>query len=372
MKKRFKVGELCYYCCFYMYMSTFYICSMSNFSSFPISQLIYKLIAILVMIPLLILPFCHKQKLKAIIMKIIIIGIVSYSTYVNSSWFLLVTILFILSSVQVDFKRMIKLDLIIKALCLIIIGGAAFLGLIESSYTQRFGNLINNSLGFRHTNILGLFIMMFFFEIFYFYGRRLSYIQLISCYLFIYFFSGSRSVLVSMVVFCFFYSVLVIREKRKWRPRKYYSLFLICSLLSMIAVKYYHPNNIFFRLDIFLSKRIYLSSLAYNYYGFSIIGQDTKYLLTSLNNLYGFQSIYIDNAYVSTLINNGILILAGYFVLYKKSIQKAIKNDDIKMLCIMMSLLIYGLMENKIFDIGTNVFLVYLMTKTKKKGVLYE
>ena len=87
------------------------------------------------------------------------------SYYKTASTMFIEILLISLNVINLEFKKVVKYDFVIKIFILIFLVSMSFMGLAKSNFVvTRNGEFIRDAYGFYHPNTFGMVIMMIFFE----------------------------------------------------------------------------------------------------------------------------------------------------------------------------------------------------------------
>lgn len=306
-----------------------------------------------------------KANIKKWILCIVSVSIALFSFIKTDDSLMLQLALIIIASLSLNFKRIIKKDLWLKAIILIFILFAYSNNLVETMYFVRDGK-IRYSFGFNHPNTFGFFIMSAFFEYVYLKGESISKLKFIILTCIVLYFltlASSRSSQITIIIFAIMFIFEILLSKRnKEKTRKgilntksIAIIFILLTIASIYITEQYRLGSYFAqRMDHFFSGRIYLQMLFLENYDINIIGNSVHYFST------------LDNVYIRMLINFGILSWIFFGFIYCKGISKGNKLKDKTIINIIFVLLIYGLMEWYIIRPALNIFLIYFSTLHEK------
>lgn len=299
-----------------------------------------------------------KANIKKWILCIVSVAIAIFSFIKTDDSLLLQLALLIIASLRVDFKSIVKKDLVVKAIILIFILFAYSNNLVETLYFARNGK-IRYSFGFNHPNTFGFFIMSAFFEYVYLKKEninKIAFILLTGIVIYLLNLAGSRSSQITIMMFVVLFIAQVILSKRNNKRSKRNIIntnsvaltFIILTVGSLYITKQYELSSYFAeQIDNFFSGRILLQMVFLQNYDINIVGNNVNYFAT------------LDNVYIRILINFGILAWFFFGFIYCKGISKGNKLENKTIVNIIFVLLIYGLMEWYIIRPALNIFLIY-------------
>ena len=282
---------------------------------------------------------------------IIILGIISW--YFAKNPLILKTGLLIISVKNIDFKKIIHNDLLIKITLFFLIIFLYFSGYISSSFTSYRDGILRNSWGFNHPNTLGLIMAIIYFEVSYLYFNKKIIKKILLAIPFICFISivpNSRSAIYVIIVFNLLSIIKVNAKQNKINDFIYRKnlIFIIFAIISLLSVTYYKQLDFINDIDVnIMSNRIYYQQKIIEEKGYTILG---KHLAS--NDV-------LDNSYIYILVGYGITTLVMGYILYKKNFLEILHNNNTELLLISLSILVYGLFENSLTNIICNIFILY-------------
>lgn len=308
-----------------------------------------------------------KANIKKWILCIVSVAIAIFSFIKTDDSLLLQLALLIIASLRVDFKSIVKKDLVVKAIILIFILFAYSNNLVETLYFARSGK-IRYSFGFNHPNTFGFFIMSAFFEYVYLKKEninKIAFILLTGIVLYLLNLAGSRSSQITIMMFVVLFIAQVISSKRNNKKSKRNIIntnsvaltFIILTVGSLYITKQYELSSYLAeQIDNFFSGRILLQMVFLQNYDINIVGNNVNYFAT------------LDNVYIRILINFGILAWFFFGFIYCKGISKGNKVKNKTIVNIIFVLLIYGLMEWYIIRPALNIFLIYFSALEEREN----
>lgn len=303
---------------------------------------------------------------KKWMMFILVLLVCVSSYYITKDSLLLQFYLIFLGALKIDFKNVMKKDLIFKLILFAFILLCDYYGYSEITRFIRNGE-VRYSLGFIHPNTLGYFILITYFEIIYLFNNKIKLLTFIILSIFcelLLIIPQSRAAQLAIMIFTTISLIWLLSNKLKIKSinnTKKYSfvfknLFLILLIISLIATFLYSKKNIFaIQLNSLFSNRLYLQSLYFDIYDISLFGHYIDYF-SIIDNYFAT----LDNVYIRLILNFGVF---GYFVMYllfNKTIHYSIRVNDKLLVIILTVFLVYGLMEYNFIKPSLNIFLLYL------------
>ncbi len=268
---------------------------------------------------------------------------------------------------DVDFKKFVVFDYRLKMVILVSIVLSCKIGAIHN-YTAVINGIEKQSLGFSHPNTLGLFVSIIIIEWLYIHYDKLQLRNMVCIFGIIfglYYIGTSRTSLI-LLLFVMVWSLLLQNSMvRNLMQSKFVkgllSLFpaIVCALCYWGAMAYTKSSLAWNIIDKFFTTRIYWANYYLKTYGLSLFGRSLNTTSARSAMLVGStQSNSLDMAYVRIGIQYGIIILL-FFVLALVVLQKyAISTQNWGLLIANTFFIILGVVENSIYSVAMNVFLV--------------
>lgn len=329
------------------------------------SDLLINFSIIVLLVHVVVTVFTIKMSKKKWLACIVALLISLFSYFITKDSLLLQFTLVFIGAFNIDFKKAIKKDLAFKFLLFIFILFCYYQGYTAINEFVRDGEF-RYALGFIHPNTLGYFLLSLYFEIIYLFHKKinlLSFILLSVLMELILNIPKSRAAQLAIVLFIIISLIYYISKKVKIKNNgnvKNYSfalrnLFLFLLIVSFVLTTLYsNGNNIAIQLDDLFSSRLYLQSLYLDEYGISLFGNYINYF-SIIDNYFAT----LDNVYFRLIMNFGIIGFLLVFWVFNKTIYNTIKNNEVLLTIIFITLLFYGMMEYSIIKPGLNIFLIY-------------
>lgn len=335
-----------------------------NFSKY-INILVLLAIAILFFDSILVLIKLRATR-KSWLLVVLLISL-SFCCYIKTGDSLLITLcLTSISALHLNFKKIIKRDIIFKIALFIFIYLAYSTGNVNKVHFIREG-IIRIAYGFNHPNTLGYFLLSTYFEIVYLISQKMDLKKFLSIFLLsgvVFYFTdkaGSRTsiqcLVIFLVLFVIKYFIDKLRKLRKKKSKKtnivLYMLFMFFTLISFYCtIMYKNNNDLMIRINDLLSDRLYLQSMFVSLYDINLLGNKIDYFST------------LDNSYMRVVLNYGIFGWVLFCYIFNLNFKYSNKKENSSYLTIILFvLLIYGVMEFYIIRPALNIFLVYFATK---------
>lgn len=296
----------------------------------------------------------------AITMPVAISTILSGQKTIMASW------MFIVAAKDIDIEKLIRIAYKVLLIMIPVIISMCLLGFIENITLMR-GNVERFSLGFSHPNQLGLRVFQLIACHCYVHRNRLrkqNYMYILLTILFLIRVPNSKTAyLVTVVLLCM---LLLYKFIRAHRPEcmklyekgilfGYVCLNIFSILFSYIDVK---KVSVLAKIDSWMSSRFSLCHRVWLLYGVPIWGQRV-YVTEDERKLAGIQSrIWLDNAYANILLRYGILLFLIFSISYFFLLKIIVLQKQYMLAIILFLYALYGVMENGIYIISHNIFLI--------------
>lgn len=309
-----------------------------------------------------------KTNKKQLFFMIVTVSSALIVTYITDSITIITDILVIISANNVNFRKIVKLDVIIRSIFLCFTFISFYLGIIPEAIDYRNWVEIRHSLGFAHPNRLALHIFIIFLYFFYLQKGKIKLggnVFLLIVLILTYKISGGRTACIGMSVIlliglwnCFFKKYKIENFLKKNASILYklvlgiaVTISIVFPILSIRGIIEYNGTTI--------SSRIVLAGKALASYGLSIWGQKIQIIGTLEARRQGVASNAIDNAYVYVLVNYGVIVFFVILLLFIAAMNMARrKRDWIGLICVML-LVVLLVLENQFINIESNLFLIF-------------
>ncbi|MBR1416985.1 MAG: hypothetical protein IJ572_04130 [Bacilli bacterium] len=310
-------------------------------------QVTYVLITILFLVKIIL----DKPNIKESIIYVILLILMIYLYYITRNKFLVLNLLAFISIKNIDIKKIIKIDIIIKLL--FILSHSIFY-----FYDYIFNN--NNILELIHTSSKGTSLYLYFinpnftsylvFAIVFdylFLQEKINIKKIIICTLLIiitFIITRSRTPFIMYLLLLLFYLI----KNKKLINCIYYSSYIILSFISLYFLKFSFHTPIYYKLNDLLSGRFGYPRLAFEEIGLSLIPS------SSSMQIYG--KYIVDNFYDMCFLFLGVITLLIYLVPIIMTPKKGFeKEKKFIIICI-----IYLFFETLTIKIGVSIFLLLI------------
>ncbi len=332
-------------------------------------SLIFTVVSYVVLSFVILLSFnkINKKYIPFIISAIIVCFI---SSRLSGDYLPLRFIFVILASKNVEFDKLVKNDMMVRIFLLIIVVLLHCFGMTNDYILYRSDGTIRNSMGFSHPNVFSFHLLIIGFEFFYIKYINKSKIKIMD-YLFLIIVlivmnvcSDSRSSMLAVsffgIMFIFRNNLFNLCKKHKSALFTFGFMFILLTIISYVCAVTYTPSNSFlYKLDSLTSYRLFYSNYFYNTYGLSMFGQKIITISTEFARLNGVNALVLDNVYIQLLVRYGLCVYCVFATLFIKGTYYSYEKKNMYMFIILITLVIFGLMESSILIIEICPFLIY-------------
>lgn len=321
------------------------------------------LVFVLLMIQIMLLQSYKRNELVIIVLITLPVII---STGLSGNRSLLSVWMFIVAAKNISFDRIVQ---IVYRILLIMVPMIIFLrlaGFIDD-YTIMRGSIQRFSLGFSHPNQLGMRIFQLTLCHCYINRAKLSIINYCNIFMAVVFtivISNSQTAYISLVVLLIALLIYKYVESQRQIFGQIFAWSLVVGvfLLNILSVtlSYIDVNKytILSQIDRWMSSRFSWCHRVWQIYGVSFWGQKI-YVLWEEVKLAGIKNrLWLDNAYVSILLRYGIVVFLLISFAYMYLIRSMVIRKEYVLAIILFLYSLYGLMENGLFMLSHNIFLL--------------
>lgn len=278
------------------------------------------------------------------------------------------TFLFIYSARNLEFKKIIKVTLILNIILMSCIVGSSMVGIIKNDIWYREDYSIRYGLGYKYTTFIANYFFHMVLMYIYINGKKaLSSIGVIVIYIInyiIYYFTDTRAIFYLTTLILVIELILKIK-KTDMKVNKGWSIitqlsFPVCMIVSIFLTITYNGSNVIYNmLNNALTGRLALGKSAYEQFSISLLGKNIKWITGRVGIEMGFIDTYnyVDCAYLNILINYGVivlLILCIGFMFIGKGVKE--KNTCI----VIIFLAIHSITDPQLIELMYNPFLLLL------------
>lgn len=291
---------------------------------------------------------------------------VAISTILSGQKTIMASWMFIVATKDIDMEKLIRIAYKVLLIVVPVIISMCLLGFIENVTLMR-GNVERFSLGFSHPNQLGLRVFQLIACHCYVHRDRLrtqNYLYILLTILFLIRIPNSKT---AYIVTSVFLCMLLLYEFIKTHRPEYMKLYekgilfgYVCLNIFSIFFSYIDVKKFFIlaKIDSWMSSRFSLCHKVWLLYGVPILGQKV-YVTEDERRQAGVQSrIWLDNAYVNILLRYGILFFLIFSISYFCLLKIVVLQKQYMLAIILFLYALYGVMENGIYMISHNIFLI--------------
>ena len=355
----------------------FFNTTLESFLGFSIMQLngiTNYLILILLMIQIIFFQTYKKKEL--FIIAVVSIPII-ISAARSSNYSLLSALMFIIASKNTDFEKSISVAYKILCIMIPLVIVSRFLGIIDDYIVMREG-IVRYSLGFSHPNQLGLRLFQLLACHLYINRNKLksyNYFIAIVIVVLIYLIPNSKTAYICTFLLILLLMIYEIFQKHNQLMIEIYGRVLILfsvafNVLSVIwSLIDVRCNFILHQIDLFMSRRFSYCYQVFQLYGISVWGQKI-YISEDEVKLAGIiGKLYLDNGYMAIMIRYGIIVYIVFSICYLLAMHNFKKKNQYFLLIILFVYALYGVMENGIYMVTHNIFLISLGNMLYEKSI---
>ncbi len=307
---------------------------------------------------------------RIMVLLVAIASVVVISTLVSHDKTNVFLMLFFCASMGINANKI--LDLFCKLLMSfwIIVVLLSRVGIIKD-YIWDIGTRNRHMLGFKWTTTAPILFLFITFTYIALKKGRLRIIEsliivIVSCWLFV--MTNTRFAFALNVLVVVFFCLFGKRIQQKKRLPHLVSVMLVLSpfvlcLIVLMLYMLYDPNNaIMLKMNSLLSNRLALGANAIGKYGLPLFGCQVKWVGWSLNSNNSELYNYVDCSYLQIGIQQGLLVLFVALLIHSFIIFYSIKNQRLYMCWIMAFVLLFGVNEPQLMNIGINILPVLVAT----------
>ena len=301
------------------------------------------------------------------ILKIIVLFLFAFISMTASggSRLLFVSILFIITSKNVSFNKIVKVTLIANTLGLCITFLLALTGNIDANAVSRIYDgsrvVTRFSLGFSQPNYLGSHLFIICLCLIYLMFKKMSLkigalILVLDAFIYLTCYSRTSFILVIaiLVVTSLANRMNQIRVNAYRPVEKILVWFpVIVLILVMICTVFYNENALSL-INNLMSNRLRYAHEYYLEYGFSILGQPVDFSEITI------RSYTIDCAYAYLAIRFGIIWTLAFTYAFYRIEKEAVKKQRLDIIVLIVTTTLWGLSETYYFRIQYNFVLILI------------
>lgn len=318
----------------------------------------------------LLFVFRTKYTVKQVGMYLLFLFLITIIEYHIYDLSFLITILFILNSQGVDFRRFIKTDIRIKIILTLFIMLLCALGIIDN-YAGTVRGVYKQALGFANPNTFCCYILTISLEILFLRFEKMKVIEWcihVVLFLAVFFIGGGRTSCYAYGMI--FVACIFLKAHRNVMLSKAIRAIIILlpaffTFLSFYVTKIYIEGNLLAeKINEIMTGRVYWCARFLKKYDLGLIGQRIQ-IVNSRNAIkMGVPAAGLDNAYIRCALEYGVGFLLVLCFFYIISLHKFLLNMDIMGVMFCLFFVLIGLAESYMLNIIYNVTLLCLFNKT--------
>lgn len=336
------------------------------------------------------ISFYDSKSARRIILNLLTLGILFILWRTSGEFILFISGIFIIGAQGVNFKRIIYLYLVIGTILLSFIFFTSLMGLTKALVFYREPNIVRQAFGIIYPTDFAAHILFLVLAYCYLNFEKLtwkSYIVFTLLAIFMIKFSDARLNAYALIITI---PIIMIgqRAKEGYIVSKnianfYWTVPAIASYVMVFICYIYAPTNrILEKINSLLSNRLALSHLALEKYGVKLFGQHVhengfgaaRGIKDKSVNMYNY--FYIDSSFIRLLIIYGVIALVLVVMIMTIIAWKSVKKRDFALASIMIIVTVSALVEQRLFDLGYDPFLIALLAEcysnNKQIGVRNE
>lgn len=308
-----------------------------------------------------------KDKKYKLLIKFILIFVISLLTYIFGTYkFILVLSLITISLYGIEYKKVLKIYLIISSLVLIVALVSSAIGITANFVIIKSQTTLRSSWGICYPTELGAvfsYLSIFLFPTNDKYSSWLFLIPTIISFCIAKYIAVSRASMVSstlLFILIILYSLYKYFKDKMHIPKQFIknicmSLFLICAFIIFVLIFAYRTGNtLAIQLNTIFTGRLKLASQAIDNYGIYPFG--------SYFELYGAEDLvnynFIDISYALILIRYGYVYFVMVTFLWIYTMRKVLKYHNYKLVIALIVIVINCMVEQHLNEINYNILFV--------------
>lgn len=284
--------------------------------------------------------------------------IILVSAFFSKSYIFVKMLLCTISMLPIKTDKVIKYDMYIRIICMFIIISLSLIGVFPIYSSAIRDGKLRMLLGFSHPNHLGLYCMIVLMEYLFLNYSKITIKKMLvlsAIIMVLPFYIISRTVYFSMIGILVLFIFSKINSKFLLKKIWIALPIIITAINFWFIINYNSSDELWNKLNLLLSGRLYIANRYYEIFGVTWLGQ----FLTGMESKINWGTSALDNAYINLIIRDGIFILLMFVGIYCKIIKSAVKRGDAALLICIIVFLIYGTSELFMINIGFNFTLIY-------------
>ncbi|GEL15449.1 hypothetical protein [Pediococcus cellicola] len=300
---------------------------------------------------------------------IALLGVYSYFAVKNNN--LLLGALFILSAANIDFKKFVKRDLVLRTILFVTVLFLNQIGVIASNIAVRPDTgVVRNALGFKQFNVAGAIVMSILLEYIFLHFDHINWYDVLGVAIFegvIFKLTDSKGGLIAVGL----YLVIAILNtaQKQIHPLDFawikgivsWAFFGLSAISFYLVMNFRWGSSFWMKINSLLSDRINILSQYYHQYGIGLLPKQ-------VGAYRGSGIVIMDNTYVTLGIQFGLIVLLVYGLFYNQLAIKAFNASDWALASLILVISIFGLVESSLYIVGINFTLVALLSKSREQS----
>lgn len=316
----------------------------------------------------------NKYNYKTIIGLLIITVLLILVTMQSEDNLLLKVFIIAIAYGDIELKKFIKLDVIIRILFMFTVILLYNIGLTENYFMFREDGTIRSSMGFAHPNNFGQYLLVVCADLVLLRFEKIKFIDYIYLFCSIFLinhFSNSRTSQVCLVVLII--AIILLKKRIDIMNFKLVRViiinsFLIFTIISIFLANSYKANESWaIKLDGLVSNRISYASRFLEYYDIKLFGNEIEMKYTQEARANGEQPWVLDNSYLVILLRYGIIAYIIIYLIMLTITRELYKKKEYVIIMLWFIFGINAIFENTIFKIQFNTLLVVLASLLYRK-----
>lgn len=302
-----------------------------------------------------------KKNIKLIILIIFFILLITrnFLFYIDFPHYLFdfeffITVLLIFIVQSKDIESIFKISITLKIIGIVFVVFSFLIGIIDETIMSD-NNRYRHSLGFDHPNGLAMLVFSLSLECIYLYKRKRLY--LISIFLLInfviYSLTDSRTAFLSYLIFIIIY-LIFIRFKVLFSMITILPLLFIFFVISIGIPFLYKDNEFWVNVNKVLSGRAIMGHHYIEKFGVSAFGTPI------MNEFYTTKTVFrpwssrflLDSSYMRIFMQFGWVSTLIIFVFLYKKLKYLVSTNQIQIVSIILSILIFGISESYTYHVA--------------------
>ena len=326
-------------------------------------------------------------RIYAMIAGIILFLFAVYATYTGPQRAPIFYFILLITGIKTDFKKCVKIFLVIQLTTFIIYVGSAMLGIMGADTIEDFGRT-RSFLGYGWVNRASYCWFFICLELLYLKNNRFNFFYASLLGIVNYFIFWKTHTMFSMLMtfgvigYGLFNNYYLKNHRRrtstkKSRKRLYvFSIFLFIGLIILGAALpiVYNPGNpVMYQLNKMVTGRLALGKTAIEQYGLHLGGNKLQWVGSS-TLMFGLSDsseyLYVDNGFLQLALEFGLLFTGFVIFLYIVSIKKAVEREENNLVIIYLILALLFVFEPYVIDFAFNPFVLFFFSSISTNNII--